>query len=376
MNFDSLVKISSKKAERGMPTITKPSNTVCKHCQIGKQTKVSFKTKEYSTTRPLELIHTDLYGHMRTKGWNGERYFMLFIDDFTRITWACFLKEKSKEFEKFRTFRPMIENEMNLRLKCLRSDRGGEPHQMNLKNTVKNMVEKDKSLQARTPQQNGVVERKNRIVPEMARTLLNESKLTDRFWKDVHTTIYILNKMQPRPNSSKTHYELRTGRTTSVSHFRVFGSKCYIKCDDENLGKFDARSNEGYFVGYCSRSKAYKCYNMRLRRIVESIHVKFDEDTLCTPIAEDDSNEPKPIHIGPIVDEPTRKDTKAPSKVVQGDHAEEKIIGDKNVGVQTRRKIAMRTQEVQSENDTQPERFALLSLVEPCWIIGEIARLG
>lgn len=79
----------------------------------------------------------------------------------------------------------------------------------------------------------------------MERTKLNESKLTDRFLKDVvHTIVHILNRAQLRPNSWKTPYDLWTWRKASSSHFRVFGSKCYIKCEDEKLGKFDARSNE------------------------------------------------------------------------------------------------------------------------------------
>ena len=77
-----------------MPEITKPTNVICKHCRHGKQTKVESKTKEYSTTKPLEIVHTDLCGPMRPKGLEGEIYFMLLIDDYTRMTWVCFLQKK------------------------------------------------------------------------------------------------------------------------------------------------------------------------------------------------------------------------------------------------------------------------------------------
>jgi hypothetical protein len=93
--FYNLVKVSNKGAMRGMPKIIKPSNLVCKHCQHGKQTKVRFKMKEYSTSKPLELVHTELCYPIRTKSIPGEYYFILFIDDYTRMTWVCFLKEKS-----------------------------------------------------------------------------------------------------------------------------------------------------------------------------------------------------------------------------------------------------------------------------------------
>ena len=94
IDFDNLVKIGKKQVIREMRQITKPTNVVCKHCQHGKQTKVEFKTKEYSTTNPLEIVHTYLCGPMRMKGLEGELYFMLLIDGYTRMTWVCFLKKK------------------------------------------------------------------------------------------------------------------------------------------------------------------------------------------------------------------------------------------------------------------------------------------
>jgi hypothetical protein len=95
MHFDNLVKVSKREAVREMPQITKPTNTLSKHCQQGKQTKTRFKSKEYSTTRPLEIVHTDLVRPTTPKGLKGEKYFMLLADDYTRMTAVCFLKNKS-----------------------------------------------------------------------------------------------------------------------------------------------------------------------------------------------------------------------------------------------------------------------------------------
>jgi hypothetical protein len=88
--------------------------------------RVSFKTKEYSTSKPLELVQTNLYGLERTQTLKYESYFMLLIDDYTRMTWVTFLKEKSEAFEKFKVFKALVENETDFKLKCLRSDRRGE----------------------------------------------------------------------------------------------------------------------------------------------------------------------------------------------------------------------------------------------------------
>jgi hypothetical protein len=78
-------------------------------------------------------------------------------------------------------------------------------------------------------------------------------------------------------NTDKTSYELWKGRPTNVKHFRVFGSRCYIKREDGRMGKFDSRVDKGILVGYSSTRKAYKCYNLRLNKVVESINVTIDE---------------------------------------------------------------------------------------------------
>jgi transposase InsO family protein len=104
----------------------KPTNTLCKHCQQGKQTKTRFKSKEYSMTRPLEIVHSDLFGPTTKKGLKGEKYFILLIDDYTRMTIVFFLKNKSKAFENLKIYKEMVVNEMDSKIKCLRSDNGGE----------------------------------------------------------------------------------------------------------------------------------------------------------------------------------------------------------------------------------------------------------
>ena len=112
-----------------MPCISKLENVICERCQHGKQTcegcqhgkqtKASFPSKEYFASKPLQLVHTDLCGPTRTMLLNGEKYFMLFIDDYTRMTWVTFLKHKSKAFNKFKIFKKMVENESNVKIKCL-----------------------------------------------------------------------------------------------------------------------------------------------------------------------------------------------------------------------------------------------------------------
>ena len=107
--------------------------------------------------------------------------------------------------------------------------------------------------------------------------MINDSKLDDKFWGlAVHTTIHILYRGLLRSGSENTPYELWTCRSTNVKHFRVFGSKCYIKRDERKIINFDSYVDEGIIVGYSSKGKAYKCYNLRLSKLVESIDVKID----------------------------------------------------------------------------------------------------
>jgi hypothetical protein len=164
INFDNLVKVNNLGAIRNLPKITKPSNPMCRHCQLGKKTRIRFKTKEYSTSKPLELVHTDLCGPTRTKSLQGESHFMLFIDYFTRMAWVCFLKEKSKAFNKFKYFNTLVENETETKIKCLRSDNGGEFTSKEFDLFYETHGIKRQFFVSRTPQQNGIFERRNRIV--------------------------------------------------------------------------------------------------------------------------------------------------------------------------------------------------------------------
>lgn len=95
---------------------------------------------------------------------------------------------------------------------------------------------------------------------------------------EIHTTIYVLNRVQIRDNNTKTPFELWTSKTPTMKYFKVFGSRCYIKRDDENIRKFDARYDEGIFLGYSTTKKEYRCFNKILRKFVESANVKVGED--------------------------------------------------------------------------------------------------
>jgi hypothetical protein len=204
---------------------------------------------------------------------------MLIIDDYSRPNWVAFLKEKAEAFEKFKILKALTETtQTGNMLKAVRLDRGGEFMSRDFKEFYYEYGIKKEYTIPRTPQQNGVVERQNRTVQEMARSMMNEKNIGRTYWVEaIHIAIHVLNKAHLRPQSEKTPYELWFGRPASIKHFRVFGSKCYIKNNDENLGKYDDRADEGIFLGYATNIKGYRFYNKRLHKMVDCIDVKIDE---------------------------------------------------------------------------------------------------
>ena len=122
-----------------------------------------------------------------------------------------------------------------------------------------------------------MAERRNISIVDYARTLMIEKGITQKFWREaVSTVVYTLNKVQLKKDTNKTPYELWYGYTPTVHYFKDFGSQCYILKDDRN-GKLDSKSDEGIFLGYSTKSEAYKCLNKASNKIVESANVKIDE---------------------------------------------------------------------------------------------------
>lgn len=129
------------------------------------------------------------------------------------------------------------------------------------------------------PQQNGVVERKNRVVQDAVRSMLFEANLPKIFWREeVSVVVYIMKRSQLRVNSDKNLYKLWNGTPTSIKQFKIFGRKFYMKINDDNLSKFDSKEDGGIFLGYSSKMKSYKCYNKRIRKIMECVDVRVDEE--------------------------------------------------------------------------------------------------
>lgn len=291
-SMDSISKLVRKDIVIGLPSIPYVKDKLCDACQFGKQIKTSFHSKkEISTTRPLQLLHIDLFGPSRIASLGGKYYAFVIVDDFSRFTWTIFLALKSDVLENLIKFCKSVQNEKGYSITSIRSDHGGEFDNDALELFCNEHGFNHNFSAPRTPQQNGVVERKNRTIQEMARSMLKEISLPKYFWAEaVNTSCYILNRVFIRPNMNKTPYELWKGRKPNIGYFRVFGCKCFILNTKDNLGKFDAKSDVGIFIGYSTHSKAYRIYNKRTNVVEESIHVAFDETNSTTSKSIDDDD--------------------------------------------------------------------------------------
>lgn len=198
---------------------------VCDGCLIGKQRRNPFpKQSTYRTGSCLELVHADLCGPISPPTPAGNRYFILFVDDKSRFMWAALLKSKDQAFVAFRKFKIFAEVDSGQKLKMLRTDRGGEFTSKEFNSFCEEQGIRRQLTAPYSPQQNGVVERRNQTVVAMARCLLKSQSVPGRFWGEaVATSIYLLNRAPTKSVAGMTPYESWHGHKPSVEHLRTFG---------------------------------------------------------------------------------------------------------------------------------------------------------
>ncbi|GJU20687.1 retrovirus-related pol polyprotein from transposon TNT 1-94 [Tanacetum coccineum] len=187
-------------------------------------------------------------------------------------------KSEMKHHKFLKTFHMKFQRNLQAQVLTVRTDRGTEFLNKTLHAYFKEEGIKHQTSIARTPEQNGVVERRNRTLVEAARTMLSASKLPLSFWAEaVATACYTQNRSIIISTHGKTAYHIINDRKPSIKHLHIFGCICYITRDGENLDKMKEKGDPCVMVGYSTQSKGYRVYNKRTRLIVESIHIKFDE---------------------------------------------------------------------------------------------------
>ncbi|KAJ9546608.1 hypothetical protein OSB04_019151 [Centaurea solstitialis] len=279
LNFKTLNQLCINNLVVGLPDFRYTKVSLCSACEKGKQTRASFKSKQISSiSSPLQLLHMDLFGPVNVQSIAGKKYTLVIVDEYSRYTWVFFLRSKSDAPEEIILFVRKMEKLNNLSVRSIRSDHGTEFKNSTLETffDMKGISQNFSSV--RTPQQNGVAERRNRTMIEAARSMLSEANLATQFWaEDGNTACYTQNRSLIVKRFRRTPYELFRNRKPSIEHLHIFGCVCYILNNKDNLGKFDSKSDDGIFLGYSSISKTYRVFNKRRQAIEETIHVKFDE---------------------------------------------------------------------------------------------------
>ncbi|KAG7533536.1 Zinc finger CCHC-type superfamily [Arabidopsis thaliana x Arabidopsis arenosa] len=313
MNVQTLIKIVNAGVGRGVPKLSDKLDAVCSACNKGKQIKVNHKKiPEIGSKKILELIHMDLMGPVQVESINGKKYIFVLVDDFSRYTWVRFLREKSEAVESFKILALQLQNEKGNIIQ-IRSDHGGEFQNEVFEKFCQSQGIRYQYSAPRTPQQNGVVERKNRTLQEMARAMIHGNNISEGFWAEaVSTACYIINRVYVKPGTKTTPYEIWKGKSPNLSHFRVFGCICYILNDKEQLGKFASRSDEGIFLGYSTHISAYRVYNKRTKIIGDAVNVVFDDKSrFLVPPVLDESETERAEPAAKVTEEPATKNAEA-----------------------------------------------------------------
>ncbi|GJY56691.1 putative ribonuclease H-like domain-containing protein [Tanacetum coccineum] len=249
LNFKTMNKLVKGNLVRGLPSKLFENDETCVACQKGKQHRASCKSKtENSISLPLHLLHMDLFGPTFVKSLMKKMYCLVVIDDYSRFTWVLFLATKDETSGILKSFINGIENLVDHKVKVIRCDNGTKSKNREMNEFCeKKGILRQYSI-ARTPQQNGIAERRNRTLIEAARTMLADSKLPTTFWAEaVNTACYVC----------------------PVTILNTI----------DHLGKFDGKADEGFFVGYSLNSKAFRVFNSRTRIVEENLHIRFSENT-------------------------------------------------------------------------------------------------
>nr|GEV67974.1 retrovirus-related Pol polyprotein from transposon TNT 1-94 [Tanacetum cinerariifolium] len=256
----NLNKLAKDGLARGIPRLKFHKDHLCSAYALGKSKKSSHQPKAKDTNQEkLYLLHMDLCSPMRVTSINGKMYILVIVDDYLRFTWVRFLRSIDKTPEAIIKCIKSIQVHLNATVHNVRTDNETEFINQILREFYENVGILHQTSVVRTPQQNGVA-------------------------KAINTACYTQNHSLICLRYNKTLYELMQDKKPDLSFFHVFGALCYPTNDNDELGKLDAKADIGTFVGYTPTKQAFRIYNKRTQKIIETIHVTFDELTATVPV--------------------------------------------------------------------------------------------
>ncbi|KAJ3698209.1 hypothetical protein LUZ61_001914 [Rhynchospora tenuis] len=245
----------------------------CHDCAMAKSHVLPFSLSTTSSSKPLELIHSDVWGPAPVCSSNGFRYYVLFVDDFTKYTWIFFMSHKHQVSGIFSLFKQQIENQLSETIKTLRTDGGLE-----YKPIEKQFPQIIHQLSCPyTPQQNGTSERKHRHIIELSLAIMSKASVPHMYWDEMFANaVYLINRL-PAVSSSLIPYTSLFNKQPDYSLLKVIGCLCFPHTRPYNSHKLELRALPCVFLGYSNNQKGYRCLHIATNRIYTSRNVDFDE---------------------------------------------------------------------------------------------------
>ena len=276
---------STKELVKAVENINLPAKhcSLCSSCQFGKAQHQSIpKVTQFKSTRPLQLVHSDVGGPLPVRALNHATMYVLFIDDFTRYTQVYFIKSKDEVLSKFIEYVTAAElkfDEEKLKVKALRCDSGSE-----YLNQAFFTYAASKGIQIEpsppyTHECNGIPERANRTLMEAARSMLFDAELPPTFWAEaLATAVYVRNRcFTSALKKPQTPWSAWNNELLDLSNLRVFGSLVYVVIESKDKTKLTHQSASGVFIGYTADKMTYRIY-MHTSKMVHAVrHLTFDE---------------------------------------------------------------------------------------------------
>ncbi|KAG7543347.1 Reverse transcriptase RNA-dependent DNA polymerase [Arabidopsis thaliana x Arabidopsis arenosa] len=251
-------------------------NDECEACILGKHCKSVFPKSNTIYENCFDLVHSDVWTSPCLSREN-QKYFVTFIDEKSKYTWLTLLPSKDRVLEAFTNFQNYVTNHYNAKIKIFRSDNGGEYTSHAFKQHLAKHGIIHQTSCPYTPQQNGVAERKNRHLMEVARSMMFHTNVPKRFWSDaVVLACYLINRTPTKILQDSSPFEVLNKNKPSINHLRVFGCVCFVLIGEQR-NKLDPKSVKGMFIGYSITQKGYKCYIPETKKVLVSRDVKFVE---------------------------------------------------------------------------------------------------
>lgn len=254
------------------------SKNTCIPCNEGKQHRLSFPERGTRAETLLEIIHADVCGPMEVRSVGGSKYFLVLVDDYTKMAFVYFMKTKDEVFNHFRDFMNMAENHKERKIKTLRTDNGGEFCGLEFERLLNRNGIIHQKTTPYTPEQNGSSERMNRTLVEKARCLLSDSNLDKKLWAEAVNTAAYLHNRSIVASLGKTPYEMWTGKKPDISHLRIFGSNVMMHIPKEKRQKWDKKSKKTILVGYSDTVKGYRLYSPDENEVIVSRDIVIMEN--------------------------------------------------------------------------------------------------